>query len=176
MERSKKIILLFKIIFLVIILSIFNILFLVGDKKDYPLIPQKINDFNYIKKINRDETDDYYDYVAILNLYQLNENVEQINFYLVNILIDVNDNSYPKHLILELKYFDGEKYSFKVTTHKKLKIDNLEYRQMVIATNHKIQDVFVLDRFGNKIPIKKQNTKYFENFLKKLQKKEKNNE
>lgn len=49
MGRSKKI-LLFKIILLFIILSIFNILFLVGDKKDYPLIPQKINDFNYIKK------------------------------------------------------------------------------------------------------------------------------
>lgn len=156
----------FKSINLIFILV--SLILLVGCKKEHLLIPKEINHFNEIKKVKDKKYINKFDGCSkygISSLSDLTENVDDINYYLVNIITDMTDDSYQKNLFLELKHSDNKKYSFKTVTNNELTLKDIKYREVIIATNKPIDDIYVLDRFGQKIPLKEHNLKYFEKFL-----------
>lgn len=105
------------------IFILLSLILLVGCKKEHLLIPKEINHFNEIKKVKDKKYINKFDGCSkygISSLSELNENVDDINYYLINILTDMTDDNYQNNLFLELKHNDGKKYSFKTVTNNEL--------------------------------------------------------
>lgn len=152
------------------IFILLSLIFLVGCQKQYILIPREIDNFNeikevkddkYIKKIEKELKD------QISYLFE-SEIPSYTNYYLINIITDKTDDNYDKYLFLKLNYTDGKEYSFKTIVNNELTLKDIKYREIIIATNHSVDDIYVLDRFGQKIPLEEHNLKYFEKFLQEM--------
>lgn len=154
-----------------LIFILLGLIFLVGCQKQHILIPKEIDNFNkikevkndkYIKKIEKELKD------QISFLFESDEAPSYNNYYLINIITDKTDDNYDKYLFLKLNYTDGKEYSFKTIVSKELTLKDIKYREIIIATNHSVDNIYVLDRFGQKIPLEECNLKYFEKFLQEM--------
>lgn len=152
------------------IFILLSLIFLVGCQKQYIIIPKEIDNFNEIKEVKNDK------YIKKIEkelkdqtsfLFE-SEVPSYTNYYLINIITDKTDDNYDKYLLLKLNYTDSKEYSFKTIVNNELTLKDIKYREIIIATNHSIDDIYVLDRFGQKIPLEEHNLKYFEKFLQEM--------
>lgn len=148
-----------------------GLIFLIGCQKQHILIPKEIDNFNEIKEVKSDKyikkvEKELKDQTSFL--FESDEVPSYNNYYLINILIDKTDDNYDKYLFLKLNYIDGKEYSFKTIVSKELILKDIKYREIIIATNHSVDNIYILDRFGQKIPLEEYNLKYFEKFLQEM--------
>lgn len=152
------------------IFILLSLIFLVGCQKQYIIIPKEIDNFNEIKEVKNDKyikkiEKELKDQTSFLFESEI---PSYANYYLINIITDKTDDNYDKYLLLKLNYADGKEYSFKTIVNNELTLKDIKYREIIIATNHSVDDIYVLDRFGQKIPLEKHNLKYFEKFLQEM--------